>query len=76
MVDDDMPVEVIDNTPPTVAPRTPWFRRRGTLVGIAAALAAVIAALVFNGRADQKVAQSAPGSATCISTGHGILQAH
>ena len=67
VVDDDMPVEVIDDTPPTVTQRTPWFRRRGTLVGIALALAAVIAALVFtNGRADQKavdasVAQSAPG---------------
>ena len=62
MVDDDMPVEVIDNTPPTVTPRTPWFRRRGTLVGVAVALAALIAALVFtNGRADQKGAQSAPG---------------
>ena len=67
MVDDDMPVEVIDDSPPTVTPRPPWFRRRGTLIGIAVALAAVIAALVFtNGRADQKavdasVAQSAPG---------------
>ena len=67
MVDDDMPVEVIDDTPPPVTPRTPWFRRRETLVGIVVALAAVIAALVFtNGRADQKavdasVAQSAPG---------------
>jgi len=62
VADDDMPVEVIDNTPPTVTPRTPWFRRRGTLVGIALALAALIAALVFtNGRADQKAAQSAPG---------------
>ncbi len=62
MVDDDMPVEVIDDTPTTVTPRTPWFRRRGTLVGIALALAALIAALVFtNGRTDQKVAQSAPG---------------
>ena len=64
MVDDDMPVEVIDDTPPTVTPRTPWFRRRGTLVGIAVALAAVIAALVFtNGRADQKAvdaSQSVP----------------
>jgi hypothetical protein len=61
VVDDDMPVEVIDDTPPTVTPRTPWFRRRGTLVGIAAALAALIAALVFtNGRADQKGAQTAP----------------
>ncbi len=57
-----MPVEVIDSTPPAVAPRTPWFRRRGTLVGIAVALAVVIAALVFTiGRADQKSAQSAPG---------------
>ena len=60
-----MPVEVIDDTPPTVTPRTPWFRRRGTWAGIAAALAAVIAALVFtNGRADQKAvdaSQSAPG---------------
>ena len=56
MVDDDMPVEVIDDTPPTVTPRTPWFRRRGTLVGIALALAALIAALMFiNGRADQRV---------------------
>ena len=67
VVDDDMPVEVIDDTPPTVTQRTPWFRRRGMLVGIALALAAVIVALVFtNGRADQKavdasVAQSAPG---------------
>ncbi len=62
VVDDDMPVEVIDDTPPAVTPRTPWFRRRGTLVGIVLALVAVIAALVFtNGRADQKVAQSAPG---------------
>jgi hypothetical protein len=67
VVDDDMPVEVIDDSPPTVTPRPPWFRRRGTLIGIAVALAAVIAALVFtNGRADQKavdasVAQSAPG---------------
>ena len=65
MVDDDMPVEVIDDAPQTVNPRTPWFRRRGTLVGIAVALAAVIAALVFtNGRADQKAvdaSQSAPG---------------
>jgi hypothetical protein len=62
VVDDDMPVEVIDDTPQTVTPRTPWFRRRGTLVGIVLALAAVIAALVFtNGRADQKAAQSAPG---------------
>jgi hypothetical protein len=62
VVDDDMPVEVIDDTPTTVTPRTPWFRRRGTLVGIALALAALIAALVFtNGRTDQKVAQSAPG---------------
>ena len=62
VVDDDMPVEVIDNTPPTVTPRTPWFRRRGTLIGIALALAALIAALVFtNGRADQKAAQSSPG---------------
>ena len=64
MVDDDMPVEVIDDTPPTVTPRTPWFRRWGTLVGIAVALAAVIAALVFiNGRADQKAvdaSQSVP----------------
>ncbi len=61
MADDDMPVEVIDSTPPTETPRTPWFRRRGTLVGIAVALAALIAALVFtNGRADQKAAQSAP----------------
>ena len=59
-----MPVEVIDDTPPTVTPRTPWFRRWGTLVGIAVALAAVIAALVFiNGRADQKAvdaSQSVP----------------
>ena len=55
MVDDDMPVEVIDGPPTTVTPRPQWFRRRGTLVGIAVALAAVIAALVFtNGRADQK----------------------
>ena len=67
MVDDDMPVEVIDDAPMTVTPRKPWFRRRGTLVGIALALAALIAALVFtNGRAEQKavdasVAQSAPG---------------
>jgi len=65
VVDDDMPVEVIGDTPPTVTPRTPWFRRRGTLVGIAVALAAVIAAVVFtNGRADQKAvdaSQSAPG---------------
>jgi hypothetical protein len=62
VVDDDMPVEVIDNTPPTVTSRTPWFRRRGTLVGIAVVLAALIAALVFaNGRADQKAARSAPG---------------
>ena len=66
MVDDDMPVEVIDDSSPTVTPRPPWFRRRGTLIGIAVALAAVIVALVFtNGRADQKavdasVAQSAP----------------
>jgi len=64
VVDDDMPVEVIDDTPPTVTPRTPWFRRWGTLVGIAVALAAVIAALVFiNGRADQKAvdaSQSVP----------------
>ena len=61
MVDDDMPVEVIDNTPPTVTPRTQWFRRRGTLVGIAVALAALIAALVFtNGRSDQTAAQLAP----------------
>ena len=66
MVDDDMPVEAIDDTPPTVTPRTPWFRRRGTLVGIAVALAAVIAALVFaSGRVDSKsvdapVEQSAP----------------
>jgi hypothetical protein len=64
VVDDDIPVEVIDDTPPTVTPRTPWFRRRGTLVGIAAVLAAVIAALVFtNGRVDQKAvdaSQSAP----------------
>jgi hypothetical protein len=60
VADDDMPVEVIDSTPPTETPRTPWFRRRGTLVGIAVALAALIAALVFtNGRADQKGAQSA-----------------
>ena len=64
MVDDDMPVEVIDDTPPTVTRRTPWFRRRGTLVGIAVALAALIAALVFtNGRADQATSgeRSAPG---------------
>jgi hypothetical protein len=64
VVDDDMPVEVIDDTPPAVTPRIPWFRRRGTLVGIAVALAAVIAALVFtNGRADQKAvdaSQSVP----------------
>ena len=67
MVDDDMPVEVIDGPPTTVTPRPQWFRRRGTLVGIAVALAAVIAALVFtNGRADQKavdaaLTKSAPG---------------
>ena len=55
MVDDDKPAEVIDGTPTTVTSRTPWFRRRGTLVGIAAALAVMIAAVVFtNGRADQK----------------------
>jgi hypothetical protein len=61
VVDDGMPVEVIDDTPPAVTPRTPWFRRRGTLVGIVLALAAVIAALVFtNGRPDQQVAQSKP----------------
>lgn len=53
--DDDKPAEVIDGTPTTVSPRTPWFRRRGTLVGIALALTALIAGLVFtNGRADQK----------------------
>lgn len=67
MFDDEMPVEVGDDTPPTVTPRTPWYRRRGTLVGIALASAALTAALVFtNGRADQKgldasAAQSAAG---------------
>lgn len=55
VVDDDRPAEVIDGTPTTVTSRTPWFRRRGTLIGIALALAVTIAALVFtNGRADQK----------------------
>jgi hypothetical protein len=62
VADDDMPVEVIDSAPPTETPRTPWFRRRGTLVGIAVALAALIAALVFtDGRGDEKAAPSAPG---------------
>jgi len=55
VVNDDKPAEVIDGTPATVTPRAPWFRQRGTLVGIALALAVMIAALVFtNGRADQK----------------------
>lgn len=69
MVYNDMPTEFIDDTPPAVTPGTPWFRRRGTLAGIALALAAVIAALLFsNGRTDQatsgdaSVAQSAPGA--------------
>jgi hypothetical protein len=67
VVDDDMPVEVIADSPPTEIPRAPWFRRRGTLVGISVALVAAIAALVFtNVRADQKtvdasLAQSVPG---------------
>jgi len=50
-VPDDEPRVVIDE--PRVVAVTPWYRRRGILAGLALAVAAAIAALVFtNGRAD------------------------
>jgi hypothetical protein len=91
VIDDDKPAEVIDGTPTTVSPRTPWFRRRGTLVGIALALTALIAALVFtNGRAVQKAVDASVSrfstftelvifpftySSTCVSVPNAGLKA-